>query len=279
MGRENTGLPFSRKIQVKPERKLNLSTKWCMLQKNRPDGREWREMKVIESKTELRALVRTILDSADKTREKLQNMSAEDFLFNGKFGFLGTKWDRPDQDDDLSEQIQQSMTMLMTCYAIDWFYFDLVDFNNTSCDGTFTINDGDKNGVDLSFKGKSDLFTLEDHFTDQRKLNHKKYMQAKKRYVKFLRRRIRITTTKYFTICGCFPKEPPEKTFAFVLFSFALLKNCVIPNVNVNRRILKSPKLKVCRQFPTANMCTKREKMGSNLSAANSNRSPQRFSK
>ena len=137
-------------------------------------------MKVIKSKTELRALVCTILDSADKTREKLQNMSAEDFLFNGKFGFLGTKWDSPGQDDDLGEQIQQSMTMLMTCYAIDWFYFDLVDFNNSSRDGTFTINDGDKNGVDLSFKGKSDLFTLEDHFTDQRKLNHETYMQAKR---------------------------------------------------------------------------------------------------
>ena len=124
-------------------------------------------MKVIKNETEVSALVRTILDSAEKTREKLQNMSAEDFLFKGKFGFLGTKWDSPDQDDDLGEQIQQSMTMLMTCYAIDWFYFDLVDFNNTSSDGTFTINDGDKNGVDLSFKGKSELFTLEDHFTDK----------------------------------------------------------------------------------------------------------------
>ena len=137
-------------------------------------------MKTINNKAELRNLVCTILDSADKTREKLQNMSTEDFLFNGKFGFLGTKWDNPAIDDDLGEQIQQSMTMLMTCYAIDWFYFDLVDFNNTSSDGTFTINDGDKNGVDLSFKGKSDLFTLEDHFTDKQKLDHRKYMQAKK---------------------------------------------------------------------------------------------------
>ena len=137
-------------------------------------------MKVVKNKTEVSALVRTILDSADKTREKLQNMSVEDFLFKGKFGFLGTKWDNPDQDDDLGEQIQQSMTMLMTCYAIDWFYFDLEDFNNTSSDGTFTINDGDKNGVDLSFKGKSELFTLEDHFTDKRKLDHRKYMLAQK---------------------------------------------------------------------------------------------------
>ena len=38
-------------------------------------------MKVIKNETEVRALVSTILDSADKTREKLQNMSAEDFLF------------------------------------------------------------------------------------------------------------------------------------------------------------------------------------------------------
>jgi hypothetical protein len=122
------------------------------------------------------------LDSAEKTRKKLQNMSTEDFLFNGKFGFLGTKWDNPAQDDDLGEQIQQSMTMLMTCYAIDWFYFNLVNFNNTSSDGYFTINDGDKNGVDLSFKGKSDLFTLTDPFTggETLKLDHVKYMQAQK---------------------------------------------------------------------------------------------------
>ena len=137
-------------------------------------------MKTVSNQSELRNLVCTILDSAEKTRKKLQKMSAEEFLFNGKFGSLGTKWDNPAQDDDLGEQIQQSMTMLMTCYAIDWFYSDLVDFNNTSSDGTFTINDGDKNGVDLSFKGKSDLFTLENHFTDKQKLDHRKYMQAKK---------------------------------------------------------------------------------------------------
>ena len=139
-------------------------------------------MKTVSNQSELRNLVCTILDSADKTREKLQNMSTEDFLFNGKFGFLGTKWDNPAQDDDLGEQIQQSMTMLMTCYAIDWFYFNLVNFNNTSSEGYFTINDGDKNGVDLSFKGKSDLFTLTDPFTggETLKLDHVKYMQAQK---------------------------------------------------------------------------------------------------
>ena len=139
-------------------------------------------MKTINNKSELKNLVCTILDSADKTREKLQNMSTEDFLFNGKFGSLGTKWDNPAQDDDLREQIQQSMTMLMTCYAIDWFYFNLVNFNNTSSEGYFTINDGDKNGVDLSFKGKSDLFTLTDPFTggETLKLDHVKYMQAQK---------------------------------------------------------------------------------------------------
>lgn len=139
-------------------------------------------MKTINNKSELKNLVCTILDSAEKTREKLQNMSTEDFLFNGKFGSLGTKWDNPAQDDDLGEQIQQSMTMLMTCYAIDWFYFNLVNFNNTSSEGYFTINDGDKNGVDLSFKGKSDLFTLTDPFTGEEtlKLDHVKYMQAQK---------------------------------------------------------------------------------------------------
>ena len=137
-------------------------------------------MKTINNKSELKNLVCTILDSAEKTRKKLQNMSTEDFLFNGKFGFLGTKWDNPAQDDDLCEQIQQSMTMLMTCYAIDWFYFNLVNFNNTSSEGYFTINDGDKNGVDLSFKGKSDLFTLTDPFPggETLKLDHVKYMQA-----------------------------------------------------------------------------------------------------
>ena len=67
-------------------------------------------MKVVKNKTEVSELVRTILDSADKTREKLQNMSAEDFLFKGKFGFLGTKWDSPDQDDDLGDPTSGSPT-------------------------------------------------------------------------------------------------------------------------------------------------------------------------
>lgn len=155
-------------------------------------------MKVIKSKTELRALVRTILDSADKTREKLQNMSAEDFLFNGKFGFLGTKWDSPDQNDDPGEQIRQSMTMLMTCYAMDWFYFDLVKFNNTSSDGTFTINDGDKDGVDLSFEVKRGLFTLEDHFTDERYPDYRNYMGGKKALYKIFTAKSPYDNNKIF---------------------------------------------------------------------------------
>ena len=157
-------------------------------------------MKTINNKSELKNLVCTILDSAEKTRKKLQNMSTEDFLFNGKFGFLGTKWDNPAQDDDLGEQIQQSMTMLMTCYAIDWFYFNLVNFNNTSSEGYFTINDGDKNGVDLSFKGKSDLFTLTDPFTggETLKLDHVKYMQAQKMLCKIFTAKNPYNNNKIF---------------------------------------------------------------------------------
>ena len=44
-------------------------------------------MKVIKNRTEVGALVGTILDSADKTREKLQNMSAEDLLSTGNSVF------------------------------------------------------------------------------------------------------------------------------------------------------------------------------------------------
>ena len=180
-------------------------------------------MKIVNNQAELRNLVCTILDSAEKTRKKLQNMSAEEFLFNGKFGFLGTKWDNPAQDDDLGEQIQQSMTMLMTCYAMDWIRFAL---DITKRDGIFTINDGDKNGVDLSFEWNNGrLFTLEDYFTDERKTNQRKLIVAKKHCAKFSLQKVRITTIKYFTICGFFPKEPPKKTSVFVLSSFALLKN------------------------------------------------------
>ncbi len=57
-------------------------------------------MKVIKNETEVRALVSTILDSADKTREKLQNMSAEDFLL-----LAYRKYQREHETDILSPGI------------------------------------------------------------------------------------------------------------------------------------------------------------------------------
>ena len=66
--------------------------------------------------------IKEIITSAKETINKFSAMTAETLLFEGKFGNLGTKWDDCKQPYDLGEQIQQSMTMLVTCYAIGkWF--------------------------------------------------------------------------------------------------------------------------------------------------------------
>ena len=97
----------------------------------------------INSKDELKNLVDPILTSVKRTLEKLQEMSSEDFLFKGKFGSLGTKWDNPKQDDDLGEQIQQSMTMLVTAFAVDRLLQD---------GWSAEINGGAATGADILFK-------------------------------------------------------------------------------------------------------------------------------
>ena len=175
-------------------------------------------MKTVSNQSELRNLVCTILDSAEKTRKKLQNMSAEEFLFNGKFGSLGTKWDNPAQDDDLGEQIQQSMTMLMTCYAMDSIRFAL---DITKRDGTFTINDDDKNGVDLSFEWNSGhLFTLDDYFTDERKPNQRKYILAKKALCEIFTAKSPYNNNKIFHDLRVLSERNAEEDFCvrFIFF-------------------------------------------------------------
>jgi len=92
--------------------------------------------------------VHQVIQSAKQTLHKLKTMkSPEELLFQGKFSALGTKWDDYTQSDDLGEQIQQSMTMLTTYYAIDWFCGQLMQPEKP----VFTINPGDKNGPDISF--------------------------------------------------------------------------------------------------------------------------------
>ena len=98
-------------------------------------------MKTIHNNAELKNLVCTILDSATLTGPSGKNLS-----------------------------------MLMTCYAMDWIRFGL-DIDKR--DGIFTINDGDKNGVDLSFEwNNGGLFTLEDYFKQNTHILAKKALCA-----------------------------------------------------------------------------------------------------
>ena len=95
--------------------------------------------------------VQQIIDSAENSLNKIKNEinSGEDLLFKGKFYSLGTRWNCL-EDGDLGEQIQQSMTMLISYYAID-FLCDLLQLEeNTS----FKINAADANGPDISFEYK-----------------------------------------------------------------------------------------------------------------------------
>jgi hypothetical protein len=91
-------------------------------------------MKTINNQAELRNLVCTVIDSAEL-----------------KF----------DQGSDYSEPIRKKLTILMTCYAMDWIRFGL---DLTDRDGIFTINGEDKNGVALSFKSHKALFKFIDPF-------------------------------------------------------------------------------------------------------------------
>ena len=91
--------------------------------------------------------VKKILKSAETSLKKVQSIeSGTDLLFLSKFTHLGTRWNN-NTPGDLSEQIQQSMTMLLSYYAINWFC------DNLSLDNTdFVINAADKKGPDISFE-------------------------------------------------------------------------------------------------------------------------------
>ena len=101
--------------------------------------------------------VRQIFIAAARTLATLRTIRKEDdVLFRFKFSKLGTKWDAPEQPDDLGEQIHQSMTMLTTYYAIDWFFGQLIPENKP----VFTINGGEKNGPDISFENSHGIMML-----------------------------------------------------------------------------------------------------------------------
>ena len=112
----------------------------------------------IRNEEELKEKIKKILKSAEATLEKLKRISADNFLFDGKFGKLGTKLSDNNLQEDLGEQVQQSMTILMTCYAVDWLN------RNTSCQYPFETNEAEINGADIFKEGKMtcEVFTSTD---------------------------------------------------------------------------------------------------------------------
>ena len=88
--------------------------------------------------------VKRIVANGERTLKKLSGLtSGADLLFEGKFGDLGTRWDA-EKDGDLGEQIQQSMTMLTTFYAMkEYFKIPEKELNS------WLLSAGDKNGPDL----------------------------------------------------------------------------------------------------------------------------------
>lgn len=109
------------------------------------------------TRNEIPEKVRQIFIAAARTLATLRTIRKEDdLLFRFKFSKLGTKWDDPEQPNDFGEQIQQSMTMLTTYYAIDWFCGQLISENKP----VFTINGGDRNGSDISFENERGVMIL-----------------------------------------------------------------------------------------------------------------------
>ena len=109
------------------------------------------------TRNEIPEKVRQIFIAASRTLATLRTIRKEDdLLFRFKFSSMGTKWDDPEQPDDFGEQIQQSMTMLTTYYAVDWFCRQLIPENKP----VFTINGGDKNGPDISFENSHGIMML-----------------------------------------------------------------------------------------------------------------------
>ncbi len=109
------------------------------------------------TRNEIPEKVRQIFIAASRTLATLRTIRKEDdLLFRFKFSSMGTKWDDPEQPDDFGEQIRQSMTMLTTYYAVDWFCGQLISENKPD----FTINTGDKNKPDISFENSHDIMML-----------------------------------------------------------------------------------------------------------------------
>ena len=103
---------------------------------------------MVQNSDEIKNIVNGIVISAGKTVDEFKkNLTAESFLFEGKFNNLGFKWDGSGTQYDLGEQIQQGMTMLVTCYAIKWF-------SENGYDYPFTVNPAGKCGQDISGNGK-----------------------------------------------------------------------------------------------------------------------------
>ena len=160
--------------------------------------------------------VKQIMDSAQKTLARLKELKLpKDLLFQGKFSMLGTKWNDADSSDDLGEQIQQSMTMLTTYYAIDYFSDKFKKYE-------FTICAGDKNGPDILFEDKSGNVVLCEIFATNDPYNNEKIFHD----LKILAERSQKYKNKnvYLYIVFCSP-IPLRKT----------KKSCKAEGIKINR--------------------------------------------
>ena len=120
--------------------------------------------------------VKDILESADKSLSKIQKIkSGKDLLFEDKFGTLGTRWNNPESEGDLGEQIQQSMTMLVSYFAIDLLCNELELDEKTKIE----INAADQNGPDISFEYQNKYVFVEVFATKNPYNNNKLFHDLK----------------------------------------------------------------------------------------------------
>ena len=120
----------------------------------------------IRNRNELKEKISGILNSAKVTLDKLDKITTDNFIFEGKFGQLGTNLTDSSTPEDLGEQIQQSMTVLMTCYAVDWLN------ENTDFKYPFETSEAANNGADIY---KKKLVTCEVFAAKNPKNNQKIY--------------------------------------------------------------------------------------------------------
>lgn len=120
--------------------------------------------KITITRNEIPQKVGKIFSGIAQTLQRLRAIKREDdLLFRLRFSKMGTRWDDPEQPDDLGEQLRQSMTMLTTYYAIDWFCGQLMSENKP----VFTIDAEDKNSPDISAE------------YEHSKLGHRNHMSCK----------------------------------------------------------------------------------------------------